>query len=104
MNINEKAEDFQNIKNIEDKRGLILFRMGLTHLVDVGHRNLDDDAVEEGVKQIIAKGEEDEANGIVSVMTPEFQCEILRCAAELAKFSPWTLFAYIKKHVYIGDE
>ena len=99
---NEKAEDFRNIKNIEDKYGLIRFRMGLTHLVDIGICHLDDDAVEEGIKQIMAKGEEDEANGIVSVMTPEFKCEILRCAAELANFSPWTLFAYIKKHVEIG--
>ena len=92
----------KKIRDIENKYGLILFRMSLTHLVDVGHRNLGDDEVEEGVRQIIAKGKEDEANGVMSVMTPEFQCEILRCSAELGKFSIVELFAYIKKYVHIG--
>lgn len=53
---------------------------------------------------IIAQGETDKANGIVPIMTPEFQCEILRCAAELAKFNIWDLFIYIKKHVTISND
>jgi hypothetical protein len=52
----------------------------------------------------MAKGEEDQANGIVTVMTAEFQCEIIRCAAELANFNIWELFAYIKNHVAISLE
>ena len=94
--------DIQAIRDIEDSYGLVLFRMGLTHLVDAGHRNLGDDEVEEGVRQIMAQGEEDKANGTVSVMTPEYLCAVLRCAAELARFSVWTLFAYIKEHVVVG--
>lgn len=93
----------KDIRDIEDKYGLMLFRMGLTHLVDVGVRNLNVDDVEESIKQITAKGEADKANSIVPVMTPEFQCEIVRCAAELARFSIWTLFAYIKEHVVISN-
>jgi hypothetical protein len=89
------------IRNIEDKHGLVAFRMGLTHIFDMGHRHMDDEAVAEGVKQIIAKGLEDKANGKNPVMTPEFQCDILRCAAELAQFSIWTLFAYIKNHMEV---
>ena len=95
-------DKLKKIRDIENKYGLILFRTGLTHLVDVGHRNLGDDEVEEGIRQIIAKGKEDEANVVMSVMTPEFQCEILRCSAELSKFSIVELFAYIKKYVDIG--
>lgn len=94
--------NIKEIRNIENKYGLVLFRMGLSHLVDVGHRSLDDEIVEEGIKQIIAQGEEDKASGKIPIMTPEFQCNILRCAAELAQFSIWTLFAYIKKHVDVG--
>jgi hypothetical protein len=75
--------------------------MGLTHLVDVGHSNLGDEAVEDCINEIMAQGEADKVSGKISVMTPEFQCALLRCAAELAKFSPWTLFAYIKKHMAI---
>jgi len=102
MNMAEKT-DIQNIRNIENKYGLVLFRMGLSHLVDVGHRNLTDENVEDSVQQIIAQGEEARANGKIPVMTPGFQCEILHCAAELSKFSIWTLFAYIKKHVVISN-
>jgi len=94
----------QDIKAIENKYGLVLFRMGLTHLIDVGLRHLTDEIVNENIKRIMAKGEEDEANGVVTIMTAEFQCEILRCAAELGRFSIWELIAYIKKHVDIANE
>ena len=91
------------INAIENKYGLVLFRMGLTHLADVGHRNLTDDDVEESIRQIIANDKADKANGVVVVMTPEFQSGIVRCAAELAKFSIWELFAYIKTNVGITN-
>ena len=95
--ISDRTEAMQAIRNIEDKYGLILFRMGLSHLTDVGHRNLTDENVEDSIRQIMAKGEANE----ISVMTPEFQCEIVRCSGELARFSIWTLFAYIKQHVHV---
>ena len=103
-NMETTAEKLKEITAIENKYGLMLFRMGLTHLVDVGVRHLDDETVEESIKQIIAKGEEDKANGVIVVMTPEFQCDIIRCAAELAKVSIWDLFLYIKEFVTIGTK
>jgi hypothetical protein len=93
----------KKICDIENKYGLILFRMGLSHLVDVGHRHLDDAFVAESIEQIIAKGEADKAKGVVPVMTPEFQCDIVHCAAELAQFSICNLFAYIKKYVHVSN-
>ena len=96
----DMKEKLNEIRRIEDKYGLVLFRMGLTHLADVGHSNLtDSDVITENIKLIIAKGEEDKASGKIPIMTPAYQCDILRCAAELATFSIWTLFAYIKRHV-----
>jgi hypothetical protein len=95
-------ESMKAIRNLENQYGLVLFRMGLSHLVDVGHRNLDDVSVEEGIKQIMAQGEKDKANGKIPIMTPEFQCEILRCATDLSRFSIWTLFAYIQQYVDVG--
>jgi len=95
MIMNDKTEDMQKIRNIEDRYGLQLFGMGLTHLFVEGHKNFTDESVENDIQQIMAKGK-------VSIMTPEFQCAILNCAAELAKFTPFTLFAYIKKYVEIG--
>ena len=96
-------EELKKIRDIENRYGLMLFRMGLSHLVDVGHRHLDNADVDEAIKQIMAQGEEDKANGKVATMTPEFQCTIIRCAAELAQFSVWTLFAYIKRFVEVGE-
>ena len=61
----------------------------------IGHSNITDDYANESIAQITASGK-------TSIMTPEFQCNIIRCAAELARFSPMTLFAYIKKYMHIG--
>ena len=72
-------------------------------MVDVGIRHLTDEDVNEAVRQIAANEEADKANNVVSIMTAEFQRGIVRCAAELAKFSVWELFAYIKEHIYIGN-
>jgi len=94
----------KEISAIENKYGLALIRLGLTHLVDVGIRHLTDENVDEAIKQITANEETDKANGVVSIMTAEFQCEIVRCAASLAKFSVWELFTYIKNHVAISDD
>ena len=98
----DNIDNMQAITNIDNKYGSILFRMGLVQLFDVGHRNFDDDDVEETIMQIMTQGEIDKANGKKSIMSPEFQCEIVRCAAELSRFSPWTLFTYVKKHLVIN--
>ena len=97
----EAQKQMKEIQALENKYGLVGFRTGLTHLVDVGHGNLDDEAVDNTIKEILEKGDADKADGKISIMTPEFQCEILRCSAELAKFSVWMLFAYIKKYVEV---
>jgi hypothetical protein len=93
----------QEICAIEKKYGLALFRIALTHLVDVGTRHLTDENVDEAIKQIAANDKADKANGVTAIMTAEFQCEIVRCAASLAKFDIWDLFAYIKNYVPISD-
>jgi len=95
-------DKMSKIRAVEEKYNHVVFGMGLTHLMDVGHRNFDAAAVDDSVKRIHTKGAEAEANGTRSIMSPAFQCEIIRCAGALAAFSPWTLFVYIKKHMEIG--
>ena len=97
----EALNNMEAIRAIEDKYGLMPFRMGLANLIDMGISNLDKDSVDELLKEILAQGELDKANGKITIMTPELKCEILRCSAELAMFSIFTLFAYIKQYVYI---
>jgi hypothetical protein len=101
MFINPKMKsDLKKIKELEDKYGLVLFRMALTHLFDVGVRHIEDkNAVEKSINAIMEQSEN--KDGGVPIMTPKFQCDILRCASALAEFTIWTLFAYIKKHVVV---
>ena len=87
------------IQAIENKYGLVMFRMGLIHLVDVGIRHFNDESIEAAFKKIEADVKEAEKQGHESFMTPEFQRGIVNCAAELAKYSPLELFKYIKKHL-----
>lgn len=95
-------DKMKEITAIEDKYGMLLFRMGLTHLVDVGIQNLDTGKVNENIRRIMATGNEDTTTGATRAITPETECNILRCASELSKFSIWTLFLYIKNYVHIG--
>ena len=96
------SDNMKKIQALENKYGLILFGMGLTQLMDVGMNNLGDDALEDNLNQVTAQDEAERASGIHPVMTLDFKCEIIRCATELAKFTPFTLFAYIKNHMHIA--
>ena len=88
-------KDLDKISAVENKYGLVLFRMGLTYLIDVGVRHLNDENIDEYIHQIGVE------TGNASIMTPDFKREVVHCAAELAKFSIWTLIAYIKKYVAV---
>ena len=95
------SKELNEIRQLENKYGLVLFRMGLTHLIEVGVRNLTAEDVAECFKQIEAESLRDKNENVIPIMTPEFKCEIVRCSAELAKFSIWTVIAYIKKYVTV---
>ena len=82
---------YKEIEQIKRKYNEMVFRMGLQHLVECGAKLLSDKkVVEEECKRIMSNTPKN------SIMTPEFTCDILRCAAELAKIDPLDLFRYIK--------
>jgi hypothetical protein len=92
------------IRALEDKYGLLLFGMGFTHLVDVGVRNLTDEAVHESIRQIMADGDANNTNEATNrFISPKCKCAIVQCAADLSKHSIWDLFRYIKFHVNITN-
>ncbi len=68
--MNTITQRMNEIVSLENKYGSVLFRMGLTQLVDVGVRHLTNDNVEASIRQIIAEGEINKANGVVTIMTP----------------------------------
>lgn len=98
------GERMKQIQAIENKYGLTIFRMGLTHLIDVGVRHLTDESVAETIEQLMEEGKKEKDTGIMPILTVEFRCEIVRCALELSKVGIWDLIAYIKNYVTVNKE
>lgn len=91
-----KSPQYRAIKAIEDKYGLVMFRCGLTHLVSCGAQTLQDTGEIEKCKEEIQI-----ATSKNSIMTADFQCEIIDCAVELSSIDIWDLFRYIQTDVEI---
>lgn len=85
----------KKISEISRKYGEHIFRMAITHLMQVGVDNLKDADVEAVCKKMM---EETPANYI---MTPEFRCSILRCSVELAQEPIWDILKYIQTDIGI---
>lgn len=89
------------IRAIEDRYGVAMFGMSLTHLIDTGVQNFTDENVASWLKQIEEQGKENDKNGVTSVLTPSFQIALINCAAEIAKFSIWEIVTYISNYIKI---
>lgn len=77
----------------------MMFRMAISHLMDVGIRHLDEENVERTCKAI---QEEDDRKAF---MTNNFKCDLIRMAGELAKIDHIHLLVYIQREVTydVGD-
>lgn len=71
----------------------IIFRCGISHLLDVGSRHLTTEIVERTCAEIM---QQDDSR---SLMTNEFQCAIVRMAGKLAEIPDTMLLHYISKNV-----
>ena len=97
-NLMKNNVKYNEIRAIENKYGLMLFRCGLSHLVSCGAQLLQDEKEVEACKNKIKSETPDNA-----IMTAGFQCEIINCAVELSKINIWDLFRYIKTDVEIDE-
>lgn len=86
------AESKEKINKL--RKNEVLFRMAISHLMDVGIRHLTEENVNETCASIM------EQDDIHSIMTNEFQCEIVRIAYELSKLDHIHLLTYISREVY----
>ena len=77
----------------------VMFRMAISHLMDVGIRHLTEDDIENACKEIM---QENDTNHI---MTNEFKCELIKIAGELAKINHIHLLVYVSREIYydVGD-
>lgn len=98
MNKKYKSSKYRQIKAIEDKYGLMVFRCALSHLVSCGAQALQiTDEIAECKKTI------NKTTPKNSIMTAGFQCGIIDCAVELAGIEAYDLFRYIQTDVAIDD-
>lgn len=91
----ESKKQLDTIRNRDE----VLFRMAVSHLMDVGIRHLTDENITETCAEIMKK---DDTH---SFMTNKYQCAIVKTAGELAKIDHIHLLNYISKEVYydVGD-
>ena len=71
----------------------VIFRMAISHLMDIGIRHLDKENIERTCEAI---NKEDDSK---SFMTNEFQCDLVKMAGELAKIDHIHLLVYIQREV-----
>ena len=83
----------QNINKLRRDYGEITFRMAISHLMDVGMKNLTPELVNEAKDEIMKK---DDSKMFV---TNEALCNVVECAGELAKIDATYLLVYIGRNV-----
>jgi len=71
----------------------VLFRMAISHLMDVGIRHLTEENIAETCKNIAARDDSK------AFMTNDYMCDILVTAGELAKIPHVDLLVYIQREV-----
>lgn len=86
-------ESKKKIDEIRNDVGEPMFRMAISHLMDVGIRNLDEENVRLACNEI---NKEDDSR---SFMTNRFKCYIVETAAKLAQISHVDLLVYIQREV-----
>lgn len=72
----------------------MMFRMSISHLMDVGIRHLTEECIKETCEAIM---QEDDSKAF---MTNEFKCELIKMSGELAKLDHIHLLVYISREVY----
>ena len=83
----------KNINKLRRDYGEMIFRMAISHLMDVGMRNLTPELVNEAKDEIM---KQDDRKMFV---TNELLCDVVECAGELAKIDATYLLVYIGRNV-----
>lgn len=99
----------QKVKDVETecvkkyRDGYMIFRAAVTHIIDVGFRHMTEESVKVTYETIREKAEKLYAEtGMISVMTPDFECAIVEIAFEIAKKCEiYDFMKYIKEEFEI---
>lgn len=95
MKYEETKKQIDAIRNKNE----MLFRMAISHLMDVGIRHLTEENIAETCAEIM---KEDDSR---SFMTNEYKCDLIKMAGELAKMDHIHVLTYISREVTydVGD-
>ena len=100
-----KKDTYEKIDKIRNQYGEIQFRMGLSHLFDIGYEEasrITDDDLKDTLAALLEKEEVARKQGKYPIMTPQFQCEIMKIGRDLAQISVWELLKYVQNYLFIG--
>lgn len=90
MSYQESKKKLDELRRTNDA----VFRMAISHLMDVGIRHLTEENIEQTCAKIM---QEDDTNHF---MTNEFKCALIKMAGELAKIDHICLLVYISTEMY----
>ena len=90
MSYKESKKKLDELRHTNDA----VFRMAVSHLVDVGIRHLTEENIEETCNKIM---QEDDTNHF---MTNEFKCELVKMAGQLAQIDHIHLLVYVSTEMY----
>ena len=95
MNYMESKKKLDELR----RKNEILFRMAISYLMDTGIQHFTEENVTRTCAEIM---KQDDSH---SIMTNEFQCELVKTAAEIAKLDHIHVLTYIGREVYwdVGD-
>ena len=95
MNYLEEKKQIEEIRNKDE----MMFRMAISHLMDVGIRHLTEENIKETCADLMKR---DDTHAF---MTNQFMCDLVKMAGELAKVNHINLLHYISREVTydVGD-
>lgn len=87
------AESKKILDNIRARHDEQMFRFAISHLMDVGIRQLNDEMAQQACQQIMQK---DDSR---SLITNQYQCDLVWLAHDLAQIPHLHLLVYIQREV-----
>ena len=96
---------YDKINKIRNQYGEMQLRMGISYLFEIGCEEasrITDDDLEDTLAALLEKEEAARKQGKYPIMTPQFQCEIMKIGRDLAQISVWELLKYVQNYIFIG--
>lgn len=91
--MNNYIESKKKIDNLRGRHDEMMFRMAISHLIDVGIRHLTEENVKATCEQIM---QEDDSKAF---MTNHYRCDLVWLAYDLAKIPHLDLLVYIQREI-----